>query len=84
MFLTLTWTALEKDPQQLGGDLAPAPTQMPVDHMFANGLRLLTASVKAGTRRVFLVTNQADPHPGSDKQRMQKACIEKMKVRPWH
>lgn len=54
---------------------------MPMEHVFANALRLLTASVKTGTRRVFFVTNQDDPHPNSQKQFIQKACIDAMKVR---
>lgn len=74
-------SALEKDPQHLHGDLSPVAAQMPMEHVFANALRLLAASVKAGTRRVFFVTNQDDPHPGSKKPLMQKACIDAMKVR---
>ncbi|WFD18604.1 ATP-dependent DNA helicase II subunit 1 [Malassezia caprae] len=54
-------------------------SQMPMEHVFANALRLLTASVKAGTRRVFFVTNQDDPHPDSKKPSIQKACINAMK-----
>lgn len=78
---SLKGAALETNPQHLRGDLTPARAQMPMEHVFTNGLRLLTASVKAGTRRVFFVTNQANPHPGSGKQLMQRACIDKMKVR---
>ncbi|PKI83438.1 Ku70p [Malassezia vespertilionis] len=67
---------------------APAHTPMRIDNALANALQLLTTScvphcadrsVKAGTRRVFFITNQDDPFPGNDKKLVQKASIEKMK-----
>lgn len=36
-------------------------------------------SAKAGTRRIFFITNQDEPQPGASKQLAQKACIDRMK-----
>ena len=74
---------------------APKPSQMKVEDALTNALHLLSVScvklhhgpsanlirTKAGTRRAFFVTNQDNPHPGSEQKLAQKACIAKMKVR---
>ena len=78
--------AAEKSPEALQKRFAPASVQMPIEHVLSNALHLLSSayvggsrSVKAGTRRIFYITNQDDPQPGKEKQLAQKACIDRMK-----
>lgn len=57
---------------------APAEPPMSIEAVLINVVNLISTSAKAGTRRVFYVTNQDQP---SGSKAAQKACIEKIKVR---
>ncbi|WFC95567.1 ATP-dependent DNA helicase II subunit 1 [Malassezia brasiliensis] len=71
--------AAEKDSSTLTTRFTPASTQIPIEHVFSNALHLLSSAAKAGSRRIFYITNQDDPQPGKEKQLAQKACIDRMK-----
>lgn len=57
----------------------PSETQVHMEHVFTNAMNMITASAKAGTRRVFFITNQDNPHTGPGKQQIQKACIDRIR-----
>lgn len=72
-------TALQADPPAARTRFPPASSTMNVDHVFANALHVITASVRAGTRRVFFLTNQDEPHAPPHKKYIQKACIDRIR-----
>ncbi|KAL4402874.1 ATP-dependent DNA helicase II subunit 1 [Malassezia pachydermatis] len=72
---------IESDPSVLEERMKPCSTQISVEHVLSNAMHLLSTSAKASTRRVFFITNQDDPHPGKNKRIIQKACVDRVKVR---
>lgn len=56
--------------------------QMPIDHVLSNALHVITSHMKMGTRRIFFITNQDEPHTSPTKKFVQRACIDK--VRDYH
>lgn len=73
-----TYVAAENNPRVLHERFAPAEPPMSIEAVLINVVNLISTSAKAGTRRVFYVTNQDQP---SGSKAAQKACIEKIKVR---
>lgn len=70
--------AAEADPGLLEREYAPAAAQTSIASALANAMHLLTTASRAGTRRIFFVTNQDDPFPAS-REHEQRACIDAVK-----
>ncbi|WFD44887.1 ATP-dependent DNA helicase II subunit 1 [Malassezia psittaci] len=71
--------AIQYDSQVLQQRFSASAEQIPIEHVLANALHLLSSTTKAGTKRIFYITNQDDPQPGPGKQLAQKACLDRMK-----
>ncbi|TKY86394.1 hypothetical protein EX895_004543 [Sporisorium graminicola] len=71
----------ENDPKHLQTVLPPAEKQMRIDWALANaGVAMVTAP-NAGSKRVFWITDNDDPHPMSidpKATKARRACLDKM------
>ncbi|WFD36497.1 ATP-dependent DNA helicase II subunit 1 [Malassezia cuniculi] len=78
MLQELIRRAESSDPEVLERDYPAAKAQTSIEHVLSNALQLLTSAARAGSRRVFYMTNQDDPFPRA-KEREQRACIAVVK-----
>ncbi|EST08513.1 SAP domain protein [Kalmanozyma brasiliensis GHG001] len=71
----------ESDPKHLQDVLPPAEKQMRVDWALANAGVAMVAAANAGSKRVFWITDNDDPHPMSidpKATKARRACLDKM------
>lgn len=71
----------EHDPTHLHTVLPPAEKQMRIDWALANAGVAMVAAANAGSKRVFWITDNDDPHPmGVDAKatKARRACLDKM------
>ncbi|GAC95769.1 potential Ku DNA binding protein subunit [Pseudozyma hubeiensis SY62] len=71
----------EHDPKHLQTVLPPAEKQMRIDWALANAGVAMVAAANAGSKRVFWITDNDDPHPMSIDRKATKArraCLDKM------
>ena len=71
----------EHDPKHLQTVLPPAKKQMRIDWALANAGVAMVAAANAGSKRVFWITDNDDPHPMSVDPKATKArrsCLDKM------
>lgn len=69
------------DPKHLRTVLPPANKQMRIDWALANAGVAMVAAANAGSKRVFWITDNDDPHPMSSDPKATKArraCLDKM------
>ncbi|KAN0064611.1 ATP-dependent DNA helicase II subunit 1 [Thecaphora frezii] len=63
----------EQDPDHLAGLVPPRDKQMRIDWALANAGVAMAAAANAGTKRVFFITDNDDPHPLNDDAKSTKA-----------
>ncbi|KAJ1025624.1 hypothetical protein NDA18_003965 [Ustilago nuda] len=71
----------EHDPKHLQTILPPAEKQMRIDWALANAGVAMVAAPNAGSKRVFWITDNDDPHPMSvdpKATKTRRACLDKM------
>ncbi|SPO26216.1 related to ATP-dependent DNA helicase II, 70 kDa subunit [Ustilago trichophora] len=71
----------EHDPKHLEEVLPPAEKQMRIDWALANAGVAMVAAANAGSKRVFWISDNDDPHPMSvdpKATKARRACLDKM------
>ncbi|SNX84766.1 related to ATP-dependent DNA helicase II, 70 kDa subunit [Melanopsichium pennsylvanicum] len=70
----------ESHPKHLQDVLPPAEKQMRVDWALANAGVVMVAAANAGSKRIFWITDNDDPHPIAQHKatKVRRACLDKM------